>query len=67
MLYFETHDFRACLALPLDADHVYVGTTDIRTDDPDDRHYSEAEVEYIFKCFARSCQASNGAARMWCS
>ncbi|SMX42024.1 Aerobic glycerol-3-phosphate dehydrogenase [Maliponia aquimaris] len=48
MLYFETHDFRACLALPLDADHVYVGTTDIRTDDPDDRRYTEAEIDYIF-------------------
>ncbi len=49
MLYFETHDFRACLALPLDADHVYVGTTDIRTDDPEDRRFTEAEVEYIFQ------------------
>jgi len=48
MLYFETKDFRACLALPLDADHVYVGTTDIRTDDPDDTRYTEAEVDYIF-------------------
>ena len=48
MLYFETHDARACLALPLDSRHVYVGTTDIRTDDPDDRHYTEAEIDYIF-------------------
>lgn len=48
MLYFETHDFRACLALPLDDDHVYVGTTDIRTDNPDDRSYTEAEIDYIF-------------------
>lgn len=48
MLYFETQDFRACLALPLDADHVYVGTTDIRTDDPDDTRYTQAEVDYIF-------------------
>lgn len=47
MLYFETHDFRACLALPLDDTHVYVGTTDIRTDDPDDIRYTEAEVDYI--------------------
>jgi glycerol-3-phosphate dehydrogenase len=47
MLYFETPDFRACLALPLDAQHVYVGTTDIRTDDPDDRRYTEAEIDYI--------------------
>ncbi|WP_243644947.1 glycerol-3-phosphate dehydrogenase/oxidase [Rhodovulum euryhalinum] len=48
MLYFETSDHRACLALPLDAAHVYVGTTDIRTDDPDDRRYTEAEIDYIF-------------------
>ncbi|MCI5110602.1 MAG: glycerol-3-phosphate dehydrogenase/oxidase [Marivita sp.] len=48
MLYFETRDFRACIALPLDAQHVYVGTTDIRTDDPDDRRYTQAEMDYIF-------------------
>lgn len=48
MLYFETKDFRVCLALPLDADHVYVGTTDIRTDDPGDHRYTDAEVDYIF-------------------
>ena len=49
MLYFETEDFRACLALPLDGEHTYVGTTDIRTDDPDDRTFTEAEIDYIFK------------------
>lgn len=48
MLYFETKDFRVCLALPLDADHVYVGTTDIRTDNPDDTRYTDDEVAYIF-------------------
>ncbi len=48
MLYFETDDFRACLALPLDAENTYVGTTDIRTDDPDDRSYTEEEIDYIF-------------------
>lgn len=48
MLYFETSDFRACLALPLDGSHVYVGTTDIRTDDPEDRWFTEAEIDYIF-------------------
>jgi glycerol-3-phosphate dehydrogenase len=48
MLYFETKDFRACLALPLDETHVYVGTTDIRTDDPEDRTFTEAEIDYIF-------------------
>lgn len=48
MLYFETEDHRACLALPLDERHVYVGTTDVPTDDPDERRYTEAEVDYIF-------------------
>jgi glycerol-3-phosphate dehydrogenase len=49
MLYFETADHRACLALPLDGRHLYVGTTDVRTDDPDDRTYTEAEIDYIFR------------------
>ncbi len=48
MLYFETRDFRACIALPLDETHVYVGTTDVRTDDPDDSKFTEAEIDYIF-------------------
>jgi glycerol-3-phosphate dehydrogenase len=48
MLYFETRDCRACAALPLDETHVYVGTTDIRVDDPDDRQYSKQEVDYLF-------------------
>ncbi|MCB6178561.1 glycerol-3-phosphate dehydrogenase/oxidase [Rhodobacter sp. Har01] len=48
MLYFETADHRACLALPLDERHLYVGTTDVRTDDPDDRNFTEAEIDYIF-------------------
>ena len=48
MLYFETRDFRACLALPLDEEHTYVGTTDIRTDDPEDRGFTEEEIDYIF-------------------
>ncbi len=48
MLYFETRDHRACLALPLDERHVYIGTTDVRTDDPDDRRYTDAEIDYIF-------------------
>ncbi|MGR3378938.1 glycerol-3-phosphate dehydrogenase/oxidase [Salipiger abyssi] len=48
MLYFETSDHRACLALPFDAHHIYVGTTDIRVSDPEERDYTEAEIDYIF-------------------
>ena len=48
MLYFETADHRACLALPMDDRHVYVGTTDIRVEDPDERYYTEEEIDYIF-------------------
>lgn len=48
MLYFETRDHRACLVLPLDDRHVYIGTTDVRTDDPEDRRYTDAEIDYIF-------------------
>lgn len=48
MLYFETTDHRICLAYTLDESHVLIGTTDIRTDDPDDSICSDAEVEYLF-------------------
>lgn len=48
MLYFETSDHRACLALPFDERHIYVGTTDIRVSDPEERDYTEAEIDYIF-------------------
>ena len=49
MLYFETEDHRACLALPLDKTHVYIGTTDIRAEDPGDKQFTEQEVDYIFE------------------
>jgi glycerol-3-phosphate dehydrogenase len=49
MLYFETYDQRACLVLPLDETIVYVGTTDIRVEAPDENHYTEAEIDYIFE------------------
>lgn len=48
MIYFETHDHRICLAYPLDAERVLLGTTDIRTDDPEDTVCSNAEIEYLF-------------------
>ena len=52
MLYFETHDHRACLAYALDAEHVLLGTTDIRTSDPDDTACSAAEIDYLFAVMA---------------
>ncbi len=48
MLYFETADYRVCLALPLDDSHIYIGTTDIRVDDPEERNFTEEEIDYIF-------------------
>ncbi len=48
MLYFETADHRVCLAYPLDARRVLLGTTDIRTDDPEDTVCSAAEIDYLF-------------------
>lgn len=48
MLYFETRDFRACLVYALDAEHVLLGTTDIRTSDPDTVRCSDEEIDYLF-------------------
>lgn len=48
MLYFETPDHRICLAYPLDEEHVLLGTTDLRTDDPGDVVCSPAEIDYLF-------------------
>ena len=33
MLYFETDDFRACLIYPMGEDRLFIGATDIRTED----------------------------------
>jgi glycerol-3-phosphate dehydrogenase len=49
MLYFETEDHRICLAYPLDERRVLLGTTDIRTDDPEDTVCSGEEVDYLFE------------------
>ncbi len=49
MLYFETDDHRACLVYPLQDDRLFMGTTDIRTDDPNDRICSDAEIDYLFE------------------
>ena len=48
MLYFEADDFRACIVLSLGGDRLFLGATDIRTDDPDDRRCSDEEIDYIF-------------------
>ncbi len=48
MLYFEADDFRACIVLPLGGDRLFLGATDIRTDDPEDRRCSDEEIDYIF-------------------
>ena len=49
MLYFETEDFRACLIYRMDGDRLLLGTTDLRSDDPDDKSCTEAEIDYLFK------------------
>ncbi len=49
MLYFETADHRICLAYGLTGDLVLLGTTDIRTDDPDDCRCTAAEIDYLFE------------------
>ncbi|MDR6953951.1 glycerol-3-phosphate dehydrogenase [Ancylobacter sp. 3268] len=57
MLYFETSDHRICLAYPLDDVHALVGTTDLRTDDPDDTICSDAEIDYLFEVMAMAMPA----------
>lgn len=52
MLYFETHDHRACLIYAIDAAHCLLGTTDLRTDDPDDMVCSDAEIDYLLQVAA---------------
>jgi len=49
MLYFETDDHRACLIYPMGEDRVFLGTTDIRSDDPGDNICTDAEIDYLFK------------------
>ena len=48
MIYFETSDHRACLAYGLRDDLVLIGTTDIPSDDPDQRTCTSEEVTYLF-------------------
>ena len=48
MLYFETHDHRACLVYALDDKMVLLGTTDLRTKEIDTARCSDEEIEYLF-------------------
>lgn len=48
MLYFETHDHRACLIYPLDHELILLGTTDIRDDNPESPACSDEEISYLF-------------------
>lgn len=48
MLYFETADHRICLIYPLGDDRVLLGTTDLRSDNPDDKQCTDAEIDYLY-------------------
>ncbi|MWB79117.1 FAD-dependent oxidoreductase [Pseudooceanicola sp. 216_PA32_1] len=48
MLYFETHDHRACLVYALDQRMILLGTTDLRTKQVDEARCSDEEIEYLF-------------------
>jgi glycerol-3-phosphate dehydrogenase len=49
MLYFETKDHRACLIYTIGPDRLLLGTTDLRSDDADDKFCTEAEIDYLFQ------------------
>ncbi len=46
MVYYAHQDGRVCIVFPF-MDKVIMGSTDIRTDDPDAAHCTEDEVEYM--------------------
>ena len=48
MLYFEADDKRACIVLSLGEDRLFLGATDNRCDDPDDKRCSDEDIEYLF-------------------
>ncbi len=48
MLYFEADDMRFCIVLPLGEDRLFLGATDMRSDEPDDKRCSDEEIDYIF-------------------
>lgn len=59
MLYFETHDFRACLVYALDNEQILLGTTDIRADDPDTVSCSDEEITYLFNVLEQVLPGAN--------
>lgn len=59
MLYFETHDFRACLVYALDSEQILLGTTDIRADDPDTVSCSDEEITYLFNVLEQVLPGAN--------
>ncbi|MFM2282118.1 MAG: hypothetical protein RLZZ444_4349 [Pseudomonadota bacterium] len=59
MLYFETHDFRACLVYALDDELILLGTTDIRADNPDTVRCSDDEITYLFAVLEQVLPGAN--------
>lgn len=49
MLYFETGDHRACLIYQIGEDRLLLGTTDLRSDDANDKFCTDAEIDYLFR------------------
>lgn len=59
MLYFETHDFRACLVYNLDENLIILGATDIRDENPDEPICTQDEIDYLFKVLDQVLPGSN--------
>ncbi|MGC4024245.1 MAG: glycerol-3-phosphate dehydrogenase/oxidase [Mesorhizobium sp.] len=59
MLYFETEDHRACLIYRMNDGQVLLGTTDLRTDNPDERETTEPEIDYLFSVMKSVLPRSN--------
>ena len=51
MIYFGTRDGRVCLLYPY-LGHVLIGSTDIRTDDPDGAVCDDTEIDYMLRAVA---------------
>ena len=59
MLYFETHDHRACLVYALDSNLILLGSTDIRDDSPDAAACTDSEITYLFSVLEEVLPGSN--------
>jgi len=62
MIYFETHDFRACLVYALDEDLIILGATDIRDEQLDGVRCSDDEIAYLFDVLEQVMPGSNARA-----